>query len=110
MNTMNRTNRLRVAVVGVMLCLLMPLVQAQPKGKKSFAFKGRIEKVDTATKRLTVANEKIPGWMDAMTMQYKVDKPDEVVKKVKAGDQITATVYEDDDTLYNVQVVPGGKK
>ena len=107
---MNRTNRLRLLILGAILCLLMPLAQAQPKGKKSFAFKGKVVNVDTTTKRLTVANEKIPGWMDAMTMQYKVDKPDEVVKKVKAGDQITATVYEDDDTLYNVQVAAGGKK
>jgi protein SCO1/2 len=106
---MNRIYQLRLVILAAVLCLLMPLAHAQPKGKKSFPFKGKVEKVDTTAKRLTVANEKIPGWMDAMTMQYKIDKADDVVKKVKAGDQITATVYEDDDTLYNVQVVPPNK-
>jgi hypothetical protein len=39
-----------------------------------------------------------------------VDK-DSVLKEVKAGDQITATVYEGDfKTLYNVKVVPPAKK
>jgi hypothetical protein len=39
-----------------------------------------------------------------------VDKP-AVLTQVKAGDQITATVYEGDtNTLYDVKVVPPDKK
>jgi Cu/Ag efflux protein CusF len=45
--------------------------------------------------------------MDAMTMAYKVDDP-AVLKNVKAGDRITATVYEGDMTLHKVQVMPKG--
>jgi len=94
-----------------LLCvgLALPLA-AQPKDKKAYAFKGKVEKVDQSAKTLTVANENIPGWMMAMTMTYGVDK-DAVLKQVKAGDQITATVYEGDvKTLYNVKVVPPEKK
>ena len=48
--------------------------------------------------------------MMAMTMTYKVDKP-EVIDQVKAGDHITATVYEGDtQTLYNVKVAAAEKK
>jgi Cu/Ag efflux protein CusF len=43
--------------------------------------------------------------MDAMTMGYKVDDP-AVLKNVKVGDQITATVYEGDMTLHKLQIVP----
>jgi Cu/Ag efflux protein CusF len=107
---MKHTHRLRLALLAVMLCLFVPYMQGQPKGKKSFPFRGKVEKVDTVTKRLTIANEKVEGWMDAMTMAYSVDKPDDVVKRVKAGDQITATVYDGDSMLYNVQVVPPGSK
>jgi hypothetical protein len=43
--------------------------------------------------------------MDAMSMNYVPDKED-VLKKVKVGDQITAKVYDGDfRTLYDIQVV-----
>ena len=43
-----------------------------------------------------------------MTMTYPVDKPD-VLKKVKVGDTIMATVYKGDITLHDVQVMRLGK-
>ncbi len=77
--------------------------------KKEFAFRGKVESVDPATKSMSVAGEDVPGWMMAMTMVYKPDKP-EVIDQVKAGDQITATVYEGDtQTLHDVKVVPATK-
>ncbi|HEY4363407.1 MAG TPA: copper-binding protein [Bryobacteraceae bacterium] len=107
---MRTLRQIRLAILGaLLLCLCLPVMNAQPKGKKSFAFRGKVEKVDMATKKLTVANEAIEGWMGAMTMGYAVDKPDEVLKAVKAGDQITATVYDGDYVLYNVKVAPPGK-
>jgi Cu/Ag efflux protein CusF len=103
--------QIRLAILASILCLCLPLcmLHAQPKGKKSYMFKGKEEKVDTTTKRLTVANEAIEGWMGAMSMAYSVDKADDVIKAVKAGDQITATVYDGDYTLYDVKVAPPGK-
>ena len=56
------------------------------------------------TKTLTVTNENIEGWMAPMTMTYSADKPD-VYDAVKAGDQITAKVYDGDLILHDVQVV-----
>jgi Cu/Ag efflux protein CusF len=47
--------------------------------------------------------------MNAMTMAYPVDKP-ETLKGIKAGDRISATVFEGDLTLHDVKVVPGGNK
>src|SRR4051812_34171805 len=107
----------RIAVV--LLCglaLSIPAAAAQavtgasrgmptpPAGKKDHAFTGKIEKVDPKTKMVTVNNESIPGWMMSMTMAYKVDK-EAVLKDLKPGDKITATVYDGDfQTLYNVKV------
>ncbi|MBV9503742.1 MAG: copper-binding protein [Acidobacteriia bacterium] len=74
-------------------------------GKKSYTFHGKIEGVDESSKSLKVNGEAVPGWMSAMTMDYKVDDTT-VLKKVKPGDRITATVYDGDLVLHKVQVAP----
>src|SRR5580704_13102422 len=105
MNTARRSRLVTLigAVLGVLL-LLLTTAQAQPSGKKEYAFRGKVEKVDTKTKTVTVNGENVQGWMAAMTMTYAVDKED-VINHVKAGDQITAKVYEGDThTLYDVHV------
>ena len=92
------------------LLLAATLMTAQPKNAKSYAFKGTVTDVDAGTKKLMVANEKIEGWMDAMTMNYQVDNPD-ILKQLKKGDHIEATVYDGDFKLYKVKVAAGaGKK
>ncbi len=106
---MSRRYLFLMAIVVVAVGLCLPAAGAQQRGKKEFQFRGKVVSVDAKAKRLNVANEAIPGWMGAMTMGYAVDKPDDVIKRVKAGDQITAKVYEDDYRLYDVQVVPPKK-
>jgi Cu/Ag efflux protein CusF len=69
--------------------------------KKPLTFHGKVEAV--SSDGITVNGEKVQGWMDAMTMKYKVDDP-KVLKTVKPGDKITATVYEGDLSLHKVQV------
>src|SRR6516225_10732814 len=80
--------------------------QDASKGKP-MTFQGKVEAV--TEKGLTVNGEKVEGWMDAMTMSYPVDKPD-VLKKVKVGDTIMATVYKGDTTLHDVMVMPASKQ
>jgi hypothetical protein len=41
-------------------------------------------------------------------MTYPVDKPD-VLKMIKVGDNIMATVYDGDMTLHNVMTMPPDK-
>src|SRR5271169_5770641 len=103
---MERTRRARLgtffgAVLG--LLLVVTAAHAQQAGKKEYAFRGKVEKVDAKAKTLSVNGENVQGWMAAMTMTYSVDKED-VVNHVKAGDQITAKVHEGDfKTLYDVR-------
>ena len=95
-----------VIVVAAMLAVGASTAFAQQAGKKEFAFKGKVETVNERAKTLTVNNENVPGWMVSMSMDYVVDKAD-VLKTLKAGDQITAKVYDGDfKTLYDVKVVP----
>jgi len=88
-----------LAIVGL---LATSAIAQQAKGK-SHTLEGKVEGVQTD--RLTVNHGKVEGYMDAMTMPYKVDKAD-ILKNVKVGDRISATVYDGDYTLYDVHVVP----
>jgi cobalt-zinc-cadmium efflux system outer membrane protein len=95
-----------LSLLALALALTVVVADAQPAAKKEYSFRGKVEQVDPATKRLTVHSEPIEGWMGAMTMGFAVDN-DGVFDRVKAGDQITAKVYDGDFTLHDVQVVPG---
>jgi Cu(I)/Ag(I) efflux system periplasmic protein CusF len=91
------------AAVLALTCFLAASVMAQPAKGKSHTLTGKVEAVQADT--LTVNHGKVEGYMDAMTMPYKVDKP-EILKTIKVGDQITSTVYDGDYTLHDVKVVP----
>jgi len=93
-----------------MLAVYLSTVSAQQSAKKEHPFRGKVEKVDVKGKTVTVDGEKVEGWMSAMTMTYGVDKPD-ILNTIKAGDQITAKVYEGDfSTLHDVRLVPAASK
>lgn len=95
------------AAILAVSCLLGITATAQQTKGKSHTLEGKVEAVQTD--RLMVNHGKVEGYMDAMVMAYKVDKPD-VLKKIKAGDQISATVYDGDFTLYDIQVQPRQSK
>lgn len=72
---------------------------------KSFVFHGKVESLNATEGSFRVNGAKVEGWMEAMTMDYRVDDP-AVLKTVKPGDQISATVYDGDIMmLHKVQVV-----
>jgi Cu/Ag efflux protein CusF len=88
-------------IAGLVLVMTVALMAQAPAGKKPLTFHGKVESV--SADGVTVNGEKVEGWMEAMTMKYKVDDP-KVLKTVKPGDKITATVYEGDMSLHKVQV------
>jgi protein SCO1 len=101
---MNRVSRLMTVIAVAVFAVAICLGQGAPE-KKSYTFHGKVEAVDESAKSLKVNGEKVAGWMDAMTMSYKVDDA-AVLKKVKAGDEIMATVYDGDMVLHKVMVMP----
>jgi len=96
--------RLEWAVL-VLMVLCGGVVHAQQGGRKAYALRGTVQQVNTGARRISVANEPIPGGMGAITMSYSVEK-EEVLGRLKVGDRITAKMYDGDSTLYEVQVVP----
>jgi len=77
-----------------------------PKAAQPHVFRGKVEQVDKAARSVMVAGDNVEGWMGAMTMPYQIEPP-EVLEKLTAGDQITATVYDGDfKTLHDVKILP----
>jgi hypothetical protein len=104
-----KPQRRRIVLWVTILCLLSAGAngkQAAKKGKKEFAFAGKIQAVDQKAKTVVVTNERIPGWSFSTTKAYTVDNP-EVLQNVTPGDRVTAKVYEGDlKVLYDLRVVP----
>ena len=98
----------RLLTIFAVTLLMAALGMGQATGKKAMTFQGKVEGVNAAENSLKVNGEKGP-WMDAMTMDYKVDNP-AILKTVKTGDTIKATVYKGDFVLHKVQVVKSDSK
>ncbi len=75
-----------------------PKLTASPDAKH-FAFKGKVVSVDKAKKTVTVAHEKIPGYMDAMTMAFPVNN-DFVLNDLTGDADISADLVVDKDAFW----------
>ena len=93
-----------IPILAVVALMTATCLGQSAANKKAYTFHGKVEAVNKDAKNLTVNGEKVEGWMDAMTMNYKVDDPS-ILDKVKPGDQIMATVYEGDYSLHKVQIM-----
>jgi protein SCO1 len=63
---------------------------------KHYQLKGKVISIDKQGKMLNVDSEAIPGFMDAMTMPYKV-KPESALDKLHPSDVITADLLVQDE-------------
>ncbi len=82
---------LAVALAG---CHSTPKPEAQGPAAASFKvyhLRGKVVSIDTATGEVTLNHEAIPGFMDAMTMPYKLKDPG-ILSELHPGDTITADV------------------
>jgi protein SCO1/2 len=80
---------------------------------KTYKLRGKIVSSNPSTSQVTISHEAIPGFMDAMTMPYRI-KDANVVSELHPGDVITADlmVSESDDAdvfLDHIVVVGQGK-
>lgn len=104
-----------VPVVALTICVLNgpTFIRAQqPRpAQHAIAFFGRVEAVDFAKKVISVKHGKIPGYADSATAEYSTEAEADL-KRLQPGDDIRATVYPNDMTLYRIQIVyrrPGTK-
>jgi protein SCO1/2 len=67
-----------------------------PAHSKQFHLKGKVVSIDARAKMVNVDSEAIPGFMDAMTMPYRV-KPEDELNRLHPGDAISANLLVEDD-------------
>ncbi len=69
---------------------------------------GEVMGLDVSGHVATIKHDAIPGFMGAMTMGYPVKDPAEL-GKLKVGEQITATVYQQGDNFWLGNFQPASK-
>jgi protein SCO1/2 len=97
-----------------------PVVSPTPSGElKTFSIRGKVVSVDAAHGNIDLDHEAVPGFMDAMTMTYKL-KDATVASELHSGDRITAKLlvrqtpdgFEDpmlDEIVVTAQAKPDNK-
>jgi len=114
---------MRILLAGALLafavvagCHSSPKPDAQGSAAPAFKvykLRGRVVSTNAATGEVTVNHEAIPGFMDAMTMPYKLKDPN-VLSELHPGDTITADVLvsqnpDADVLLDHIVVIAQGK-
>ena len=80
---------------------------------KTYHLRGKIVSTDPSTGEMTISHEAIPGFMEAMTMPYRLKNPG-IMSDLHPGDVITADLFvsqTDDADVYldHIVVVGQGK-
>ena len=80
---------------------------AVPAQTREFAVKGVVKKIEPENGRILIAHEAIPGFMDAMTMPFRVKAP-EILTGVQAGDSVSfrLSVTAEESWIDNVVKIP----
>jgi protein SCO1 len=81
-----------LAVVMVAGCV----VSCRQTAPRTFAVRGVVHELKAQEKRAVIAHEKIPGYMEAMTMSFDVKDTNELAG-VRAGDEISFRLLVTDD-------------
>ena len=86
--------KVRVIWTCVMALMLAGCHGAEPKAspaEKQYPVRGEVMGTDTGTGEVVLNHEAIPGFMEAMTMPYRLKDPG-IISELHSGDRITATL------------------
>jgi protein SCO1/2 len=79
-----------IAVMIVLAAVIVP--SCSPQGpQQRYELKGKVVMVDKKDQTVTVAHDAIPGYMDAMTMPFKL-KDERLLRDMADGDRLQATL------------------
>jgi protein SCO1/2 len=80
---------------------------APPAGTREFVVKGLVKKLEPEYSRVIIAHETIPGFMDAMTMPFRVKDPASL-RPIQAGDSVSfrLSVTAEQSWIDNIVKIP----
>lgn len=91
------------AGLGLAACSSNPGVKDYGKVEKTYSMRGEVIRVNAGEWTAVIKHDEIPGWMEAMTMEFpfarKID-----FEKVKPGNVIRATVCTNKDFYWLIDV------
>ena len=91
----NRLDRTRIISFFLLICAAAILFSSchrqKPLATKRYPFTGRIISIDMQTESANIDGDMIQGFMEAMTMTYKI-KPASALRQLSPGDSISAEV------------------
>ena len=98
-----------LAALAVAACHKAPKNDSQTQHVKVYKLRGKVVSTDAAKSEVLLDHEAIPGFMEAMTMPYKLKNP-AVLSTLHSGDRLTADVLVSDNAdadmlLDNIVVV-----
>lgn len=88
-----------VFIATISACQKPAANQAASAEAKRFPFKGKVISVDKAKKKATIAHEEIPGYMDAMTMEFPI-REEWVMDELAPGSEVRAELVVDKGDYY----------
>lgn len=109
MNNVNPTRRIILLALIVTSVFLVSCHRTKTSATKRYPFTGRIVSMDYQTSTAVIAGDNIPGFMDPMTMSYKIKEPDPQLATKMAlspGDSIAAEVVVTETDPKNDDAVP----
>ncbi|HJU55515.1 MAG TPA: SCO family protein, partial [Pyrinomonadaceae bacterium] len=91
----------RRKVIALLFCLFLASCQPAPEPTKGrrFDFKGTVVSVDKSQQTATISHEEVKGFMDAMTMPFKL-KDAWPLDVMKPGDEVQATLVVTDTSAW----------
>jgi protein SCO1/2 len=120
-NNVNNSNRAFLLIVFIVVgtVFFSSCRSTKAAGQKRYPFTGHIVSIDQQSQSAIIDGDNIPGFMDPMTMTYKI-KPTDTLNHLSPGDSISAEVVvaepaaKNDDAvsdywLENVKVVAHAK-
>ena len=106
---------MKFARAGLAVFLLVAPAACRQGGKpaaqaaaRRFALRGVVREVDTARAQVTVEHETIPGYMQGMTMPFPVRDDPQVVRILRPGDRIEASLVVEGDRYWLEKILTKG--